>query len=57
MAYFYGLGSIVSRLQSYLEKTVYFSTTKYPRVPGTHLIDLGKVKRWIDLEATQWLLN
>ena len=29
-------------------------TVKFLGVPGTHLIDLGKVKGCIDLGATQW---
>ena len=29
-------------------------TTHYPGVPGGHLIDLGRMKGWIDLGATQW---
>ena len=28
-------------------------TTKFPEIPGTHLIDLGRVKDCVDLEATQ----
>ena len=27
-------------------------TTKFPEIPGTHLIDLGKIKGWVDLGAT-----
>ena len=30
-------------------------TTKFPEIPGTHFIDLGKMKGWVDLGATQWL--
>ena len=29
-------------------------TTKFPEIPGTHLINLGRVKGWVDLGATQW---
>ena len=31
-------------------------TTKFPGVPGTHLhlIKLGRVNGWVDLEATKW---
>ena len=29
-------------------------TTKFPESPGTHLIDLGRMKGWFDLGATQW---
>ena len=31
-----------------------FFTTKFPEVPGTHLIDIGRKKGWVDLGATQW---
>ena len=31
-----------------------FFTTKFPEIPGTHLIDLGNMKGWVDLGATQW---
>ena len=27
-------------------------TTKFPAIPGTHLIDLGRMKDWVDLEDT-----
>ena len=27
---------------------------KFPDIPGTHFIDLGKMKVWVDLGATQW---
>ena len=30
-------------------------TTEFPEIPGTHLIDLGRMKGWVDLRATQWL--
>ena len=29
-------------------------TTKFPETPGTHLIDLERMKGRVDLEATQW---
>ena len=28
-------------------------TTKFPDIPGTHLIDLGRMKGWINLGSTQ----
>ena len=34
-----------------------FFTTKFPDIPGTHLIDLGRMKGWVDIGATQWLGN
>ena len=29
-------------------------TTRSPGVPGTYLIDLGRMKGWVDLGATWW---
>ena len=29
-------------------------TTKFPESPGTHLINLRRMKGWMDLGATQW---
>ena len=29
-------------------------TTKFPEIFGSHLIDLGRMKGWVDLGATQW---
>ena len=43
MAPFYGWGSTISRLQSYYEVSLLF-TTQSRGVPGTHIIDLGKIK-------------
>ena len=43
MALCYGWGSTVSRLQSHYEDNLLF-TTQFPGVPGTNLIDLGRVK-------------
>ena len=28
-------------------------TAKFPEIPGAHFIDLGKLKGWVDLGATQ----
>ena len=28
-------------------------TTKFPEIPGNHLIDLGRMKGWVNLETTQ----
>ena len=27
---------------------------KSPKIPGTHLIDPGRMKGWVNLGATQW---
>ena len=40
-------------LQGHHEETVYFFTNESQRVLGTHLIYLGRMKDWVDLEATQ----
>ena len=37
----YGWDATVWRLQSHYEETVYF---KFPGLPCTHLIDLGRIK-------------
>ena len=29
-------------------------TTKFPDIPGTHFIDLGRMKGWVDLGPNQW---
>ena len=42
MALSHELGSTVSRLQNHYEETVY--TTQFPAVPGTHLINLERMK-------------
>ena len=44
MAPFYGWGSTASRLQSLQGGSLLF-TTKFPEIPGTHLVDLG-VTQW-----------
>ena len=37
----------------YSPQTICF-TTKFPGLPGTRLIDLERIKGWVDLGATQW---
>ena len=51
MAPFYGWGSIASRLEPLWGGSLLF-TTKSPEIPGTHFIDLGRMKGWVDLGAT-----
>ena len=53
MAPFYGWGSTASRLEPLRAGSLLF-TTKFPRIPGTHFIELGRMKGWVDLGATQW---
>ena len=43
MAPFYGWGSTASKLEPLREGSLLF-TTKFPEVPGTHFIDLGRMK-------------
>ena len=55
MASFFGWGSAASRLLSHYEEAVYFlSVAKFSEIPGTHLINLGRIKARVNLEATQW---
>ena len=51
MAPFYVWGSTASRLQP-LQGGSLLSTTKLQEIPGTHFIDLGKMKGWVNLGAT-----
>ena len=43
MTPFYGWGSTASRLDSLRGGSLLF-TTKFPEIPGTHFIDLGRMK-------------
>ena len=43
MAPFYGWGSTTSRLEPLREGSLLF-TTNFPEIPGTHFIDLGRMK-------------
>ena len=43
MAPFYGWGSTASRLEPLRVGSLLF-TIKFPDIPGTHFIDLGKMK-------------
>ena len=40
---FYGWGSTASRLELLQGGSLLF-TTKFPEIPGTHFIDLGRMK-------------
>ena len=53
MAPFYGWGSTASGLEPFWGGSLLF-ITKFPEIPGTHFIDLGRMKGWVDLGATQW---
>ena len=43
MAFFYVQGSTASRLDPLREGSLLF-TTKFPEIPGTHFIELGRMK-------------
>ena len=51
--FFYGWGSTASRLQPLRGGSLLF-TIQFPEIPGTHFIDLGRMKDWVNLGATQW---
>ena len=53
MASFYEWVSTASRLEPLRGGSLLF-TTKFPEIPGTHFIDLGGMKDWVELGATQW---
>ena len=53
MAPFYGWGSTASRLEPLPGGSLLF-TTKSPAIPGTHFIDLGRMKDRVNFGATQW---
>ena len=53
MAPFYGWGSTASRLEPLRGGSLLF-TTKFPEIPGTHFMDPGRMKCWVDLGATWW---
>ena len=50
MTPFYGWGSTASRLEPLQGGSLLF-TIKFPEIPGTHLINLGRMKGWVDLEG------
>ena len=52
MAPFYGGGSIIWKLKSHWEDGL-LAIAKSPGVPGTPFINLGRMKDWVDLGATE----
>ena len=44
MAPIYGWGSTASRLEEPLQGGSLLFTTKFPEIPGTHFIDLKRMK-------------
>ena len=53
MAPFYGWGSTASRLEPLRGGSLLF-TIQFLEIPGTHFIDLGRMKGSVNLGATQW---
>ena len=53
MATFYGWSSTASRLEPLRGGSLLF-TIKFPEIPGTYFINLGRMKGSVDLGATQW---
>ena len=56
MAPFHGWGSTASKLEllgggSLLFTTFYFLLFKFPEIPGTHFVDLGRMKGWVDTRS------
>ena len=54
MASFYGWSSTASRLEPLRGGSLLF-TIKSPEISGTHFIDLGRMKGWVDIGATPYL--
>ena len=54
MTHFHVWGSAVSRLEP-LSGGSLLDNTKFQEIPGTHFIDLGRMKDLADIGATQWL--
>ena len=53
MAPFYGWGSTATRLEPLRGGSLLF-TIKFPDIPDTHFTNLGRMKGWANLGATQW---
>ena len=54
MVPFYGWGSTASRLKALWGGSLLF-TTEFLESPGTRFINLGRMKGWVNLGATQWI--
>ena len=53
MVPFHGWRSTVSRLEQLWGGSLPF-TNKFPEIPGTHFINIGRIKDWVNLGVTQW---
>ena len=51
---FHRWGSVASWLVEPLRGGCLLFPTKFPEIPGTYFIDLGKRKDWVDRGTTQW---
>ena len=54
MVPFYGLGFNCLKAREPHRGGSLLFTTKFPEIPGTYFIDLGRMKGWVKLGATQW---
>ena len=52
MAPFFGWGSTASRLET-LQGCSLLCNTKFPKIPGTHFKDLGRMKGWVNHEKLE----
>ena len=53
MAPFYEWGSTASKQEPFEEGSLLF-TNKFLEIPGTHFVDLRRIKDWVDLGFTDW---
>ena len=56
MAPFYGWGSTASKLEPLQGGSLRF-TTKSPEISGTHFIDIGRMKSWVEFGTHPVYLN
>ena len=54
MTFFHGWGSIALWLVESLWGSGLLFPTKFPEIPGTHFIDLWRMKGWVEFRATHW---
>ena len=52
--HFYRWGLTTSKLEPLRGGSLLF-TNKFPEIPGTHFIDLDRMKGSVNLGATQWV--
>ena len=54
MVPFYGWGSTALSLEPLRGGSLILLTTKLPEIHGTHFINLGRMKGWVNLGTAQW---